>query len=68
MPLVQLTKEESIYVFHALHYWANYIETGNRTTSAVDAKKHGKPYNALTEDQMREIIRLRELATKVVAP
>ncbi len=49
---------------HALNLWANYIETGNVTMSAVDASKAKKPFNALTLDQQRIVVRLRDLAIK----
>jgi hypothetical protein len=49
----------------ALTYWANSIETGEMTLSAKDAEAQGKPFNALSVDQMALIIRLRKLARKL---
>ena len=42
--------------------WANYIETGNPVLTAQDAEKQKKPFKALSSDQMRLVVRLRELA------
>lgn len=50
--------------YYALNYWANYIETGDLTLSAKDAKKQGKEFNALSESQMETVLTLRELAKK----
>ena len=49
-------------IAQSLVMWANYIETGDMSTSAIDAKHAKLSYNALTTDQMRLIIRLRDLA------
>lgn len=51
-------------VRNALQMWANYIETGNVNLSAKDAQAARKPFRALGVDQMKLVIRLRELAAK----
>lgn len=48
----------------ALSFWANHIETGVMTLSAQDAAKMGKPFNALSQDQQKVVMRLRELNQK----
>lgn len=48
----------------ALHLWANHIETGNVALSARDAVHAHKPFKALSNDQMKLVVRLRELAEK----
>lgn len=45
--------------------WANWIETGRLTISAEDAKNAKQPYYALSEEQMKLVIELRELATEI---
>lgn len=49
-------------IYYALCYWANYIETGDVARSGKDAEVMGKEVNALDIDQMKMVIRLRELA------
>lgn len=63
---MKFNNEEKEDVFLALSYWANFIETGNLATSAKDAENSGKKFKALTSDQMKKVIRLRDLAAKVV--
>lgn len=46
----------------ALGHWANHIETGNVVLSAQDAARTGERHEALSLDQMKLVIRLRELA------
>ena len=48
----------------ALSLWANHIETGVMTLSAQDAANMGKPINALSQDQQKVVMRLRELNQK----
>ena len=60
----QLDERDEVLVRNALQMWANYIESGNVTLSAKDAKEAGKPFRALDSYQMRMVIRLRELADK----
>lgn len=48
----------------ALNMWANFIETDNPVLSARDAQQSGQPYSALSADQMRLVIRLRDLAAE----
>lgn len=45
----------------ALDMWANHVETGDSTLSALEAQEAGKKFNALSLDQMKLVIRLREL-------
>lgn len=54
------TDEQKIY--YALTLWANHIETGDIVMGAEDARKRGIKTNPLQEDQMRLVLRLRELA------
>lgn len=49
-------------IFEALSMKANLIETGDPNLSAMDAKEAKLPFNALDLNQMKLIIRLRELA------
>lgn len=53
-------------VFWACNYWANYIETGVMTLSATDAQNQQRNslIKALNVDQMKLIIRLRELGDR----
>lgn len=48
--------------YWALHFWANYIETGKPTFSAKDAIERGILPNALDEGQLKTVARIRELA------
>lgn len=47
----------------ALRVWANHIETGDLTISAKDAENIGRTVKKLDANQMRTVIRLKELAT-----
>lgn len=49
---------------HALTMWANYIETGDVVRSAADNANMKEPVKALTLDQMRMVVRLRDLAAR----
>ena len=49
-------------IAHALSSWANWIETGDLNISAIDAAQMDRTFNALTLDQMKLVIRLRELS------
>jgi hypothetical protein len=55
-------------VFSALNVWANYIETGNPAVSGESLAKAGEnaQSKALTPDQMRLILRLRDLSVKIM--
>jgi len=55
-----MTDEE--LVAHALLLWSNYIETSNVALSAEDASAQKVKFNALSLDQMKLVIRLRELS------
>lgn len=50
---------------YALDMWANYVETGEVNCSAKDAEERKRPFNALTMEQMKGVIRLRELAESI---
>jgi hypothetical protein len=64
MPAVGRTGEkDSQLEFFALSNWANYIETGDVAMSAQDAQNCKRPFNALSQDQMTFVLRLRGLAT-----
>lgn len=63
MPAVGRTGEkDSQLEFFALSNWANYIETGDVGMSAQDAQNCKRPFNALSQDQMAFVLRLRGLA------
>jgi hypothetical protein len=49
----------------ALTMWANHIETATIEFSAIDAEAAKKPFKALSLEQMKLVIRLRELATQM---
>ena len=54
---------------HALHMWANYIETRNVVLSAADLRdmgSKGAPRQALTESQIAFVERLRKMASEVL--
>ena len=55
---------DSQLIDHALMAWCNHIETGDITLSAKDAADAKLPFNALTHEQMRLVIRLSDLATQ----
>lgn len=50
---------------YALNLWANYIETGDLSMSAKDAQSAGKPFNALSLEQMQAVVRIRQLSAKM---
>ena len=54
-------------VSHALNLWANWIETEDVTMSGEDAVSAGMKdkVNVLSTEQMRFVVRLRDLAQKV---
>jgi hypothetical protein len=49
-------------IFYALSMWANHIETGDIVLGAEDAIERGIKTKPLNEDQMRSVLRLRELS------
>jgi len=59
MPMNMDDRELSAY---ALDMWANTIETGDPGLTAHDAKAQKLEIRALSTDQMRLIVRLRDLA------
>lgn len=48
--------------YWALHFWANYIETGSPAFGARDAIERSKLPNALDDGQLKTVARIRELA------
>lgn len=62
---ITLTPDQVSLVRNALQYWANYIETGDMTLSAIDMSRMGGNINPLNLDQMKQIIAMRELAEEV---
>jgi hypothetical protein len=54
-------------IARALNLWGNWIETGNIILSAEDAQQRKLKFNALSVDQMKLVVRLRELATAINA-
>lgn len=50
-------------ISHALHTWANYIETGHVTLSANDAVNHEIKPRPLDKDQTIIVQRIRKLAS-----
>lgn len=61
--IVESTDAELILL--ALNRWANELESGDANLSAVDAEAAGKKFKALNLDQMKTVIRLRELAVSM---
>lgn len=60
-------QKDSELVFFALNYWANYVETGELTLNALDAQNSKRSFNALSQDQMLMVLRLRSLASAHLA-
>lgn len=57
-------QSDAVVIAHALSMWANYIETGDVCMSAEDAERANEKFNALSTDQMKFVIRLREMETE----
>ena len=55
-------KTDQEKISYALNVWANYIETGDVTLCAADAKHFGVQGKTLNKDQLALVKRLRELA------
>lgn len=53
-------------IFYALGFWANNIETGDWLMSAQDALNQKIKTRPMDLNQMKQVIYLRELATKVL--
>lgn len=60
MTHMNMTDEQLIA--QSLSMWANLIETNDTALSAMDAREAKLPFNALMVEQMKLIIRLRELS------
>lgn len=50
----------------AVGMWANYIETGDVSISARDAQNAKLPFKALNEEQMRMVLRFRDLSSSLL--
>ena len=59
----ELVSDESL-IHNALQRWANYIETGTVTLTAKDAQQAKRPFKALDHQQMKLVVRLRDLAAQ----
>ena len=77
---MKLSNEESRLIYRALHSMANASETGDPSISALDIENMRDPERerryprralppprALTQDQMRVIVKLRDLANRFLA-
>lgn len=53
-------------IAQALNMWANHVETGRVINSATDAINMGLFPKPLTIEQMKFVIRLRELSAKAL--
>ena len=62
---MKLTTVEKSDIACALRMWSNYIETKDVSLSAQDAERMKKPIKALSTEQMKFVMELRELADKV---
>ena len=68
MSLDHTSSDYELCVF-ALGMWANYIETGKPTMSLQDMiDSHQKVDRSYTRDQMRLVLRLRDLQDKLNKP
>ena len=63
--LIEITGPESEQIYHALHMWANYIETGDVCLSLNDAITMEKKPKITDDYQKGVILQLRKLAGKV---
>lgn len=77
---IELNADDKKRVYFALHTWANYIETGDPAVGAEMAEKmrdheyerrygrrQGPVPRALTTEQMREVVALRDLAGRFLS-
>lgn len=58
------TSNPNHVIAYALSMWANYIETGDPCIGSADKQKMGQPVRALSVDQMRAVVRLRDMAAE----
>lgn len=58
--------DKNTYIFFALTYWANYIESGNWLLSRGDAIKQNKKVPELNVEQIKQIEHIRGLAQKAI--
>ena len=59
--------DDAALTYRALDGYANWVETGDFLLSARDAAERDKPYAALSVEQMRLVVRLRDLASATLA-
>jgi hypothetical protein len=57
-------KTDAELISTALNAWGNMLETGNPEYNAVEASEAGAAFRALTLDEMKLVIRVRDLATQ----
>ena len=57
-------EKDNQIISYALNLWANWIETGDVTISASDSISMNTLPKALTLEQQKFVVRLRELAQK----
>jgi len=50
---------------HSLNMWANYIETGDPVLNQIDAINMRQSIKPLSREQVKLVIRLRDLADKL---
>ena len=61
-----LEQNERTIVATALTHWINYIQTGDITLAADDAKNLKMEIKPLNMEQMRFIVKLDEIKQKVI--
>jgi len=59
-----LNESDDYLIYNALTMWGNYIETGTLTCSGADFARQRKTVKPLDMEQMKMLIRIRELAAK----
>jgi hypothetical protein len=64
-PEYSFSKIEKELVAEACNALANWIETDQIHLSATDAQQTNTKFNALSPDQMKKILALRQLAMKM---
>lgn len=59
-------EKDNEIIAQSLNMWANHIETGRVASSGIDAVNMGLHPKPLTLEQMKFVIRLRELSIKTL--
>lgn len=62
---IEVDSEDLQKITQALRYWANFIETGEMNLTSGDLQNLKRPAKHLTDDQMRGILELRDLANRL---